>query len=421
MMRARRSAMRAASSEFGQAQCRLQLLIIVYSYKLHGTSRPISMKSDVIRKCSRHDAHRGSQSGKHSSEMPSASRNGNPNASPQMERSHTLAPDSTTQMSYNFSEDSDFRTSSELIRALGNSSSSKNFHLFNSFLGPYHQDYISQQAVTPADALPFASADIDSDAKDEELRTSKRRRMSTDFASEPPSSAVSFSSYNDGYSSQSSTTSHSQQSLMDFPFNNYSSYNILRGSGNTFWHPPMVAAQDSPQFIHPPMLSAEDAPWTTSTHPCYLKRRKTCSTSTSILLCCLRMSPTRAWPVRYTPTFRCSKMTFQILGQGRLSSMIPQSITSELGVSESFILEGCEWTVCHTHFLGFLSIIPPRGPNNLHGFPLRPPQHTSIQHNTLHPLIGHSECIPGIFFKFNIEPIHLTIRQRTMSHLNVSA
>ena len=87
MMRARRSAMRAASSEFGQAQCHLQLLIIVYSYKLHGTSCPISMKSDVI-----------------------------------------------------------------------------------------------------------------------------------------------------------------------------------RNSGNTFWHPPMVAAQDSPQFIHPPMLSAEDAPWTTSTH-----------------------------------------------------------------------------------------------------------------------------------------------------------
>lgn len=261
MTRARQFAMRAASSKSGQTQCRTQLLNIVHSYKLHGTSRPISMKSDVIRKRSRHDARRGSQSGMHSSETPSASRNGSPNASPQMERSPTLAPDSTTQMSYDFSEDSDFRTSSELIGALGNSSSSNNFGLFNPFPGPYHPDYISQQAVTPADALPFASADIDSDAKDEdeELRTSKRRRMSTDSASEPPSSAVSFSSYNDGYSSQSSATSHSQRSSMDFPFNNYPSYNILRGSGNTFWHPPMVAAQDSPQLIHPPMLPAEDA------------------------------------------------------------------------------------------------------------------------------------------------------------------
>jgi hypothetical protein len=46
---------------------------------------------------------------------------------------------------------------------------------------------------------------------------------------------------------------------MDFPFNQYPSYNILRGSGNTFWHPPMAVAQDSPRFIHPPMLPSEDS------------------------------------------------------------------------------------------------------------------------------------------------------------------
>ena len=262
MMRERRFATRAASSEFLPVYIFIfGWLTVVYSYKLHGTSRPISMKSDVIRKRSRHDARRGSQSGVRSSETPPASRGGSPNSSPQMERSPTLAPDSTTQMSYDFSEDPDFRTSSELIGALGNNTSSNNFGLFNPFPGPYHPDYLSQQTITPSDALPFASADVDSDTKDEEeeMRTSKRRRMSTDSASEPPSSAVSFSSYNDGYSSQSSTTSHSQRSSMDFPFNNYPSYNILRGSGNTFWHPPMVAVQDSPQLVHPPMLPAEDA------------------------------------------------------------------------------------------------------------------------------------------------------------------
>lgn len=221
------------------------------------------MKSDVIRKRSRHDARRSGGAGTNASDTPSASRGGTPGDSPEMERSPTLAPDSTTQMTYEFNEDSEFHSSqSELMGALGNNSASGFSGIYNAFPGPYHPDYLSsQQSSTPADALPFASVDTleDNDTK-EQSRSSKRRRMSTDSASEPPSSAVSFSSYNDGYSSQSSATSHSQRSSMDFPFNHYPSYNILRGSGNTFWHPPMAAAQDSPQFIHPPMLPAEDSP-----------------------------------------------------------------------------------------------------------------------------------------------------------------
>ena len=218
------------------------------------------MKSDVIRKRSRHDARRAGTNGTNASETPSGSRGASPGASPEMERSPTLAPDSTTQMTYEFSEDSEFRASqSELMGALGDSSQSNFPGLFHPFPGPYHPDYLSQQATTPADALPFASVDSIENETKEESRTSKRRRMSTDSASEPPSSAVSYNSYNEGYSSQSSTTSHSQRSSMDFPFNQYPSYNILRGSGNTFWHPPMAAAQDSPQFIHPPMLPSEDS------------------------------------------------------------------------------------------------------------------------------------------------------------------
>jgi len=229
-------------------------------YKLHGASRPISMKSDVIRKRSRHDARRPGTNGAHDSETPSASRGASPGASPDMERSPTLAPDSTTQMTYEFSEDS--ASQSELMGALGSSGQGNYPGIFNPFPGPYHPDYLSQQSATIlADALPFASVDniqTETETK-EESRTNKRRKMSMDSASEPPSSAVSYSSFNEGYSSQSSATSQSQRSSMDFPFNQYPSYNILRGSGNTFWHPPMVAAHDSPQLIHPPMLPSEDS------------------------------------------------------------------------------------------------------------------------------------------------------------------
>ncbi|KIM82030.1 hypothetical protein PILCRDRAFT_88827 [Piloderma croceum F 1598] len=86
-------------------------------------------------------------------------------------------------------------------------------------------------------------------------RSSKRRRMST----EPPSSAMSYSSYNEGHSSQTSLTSRSRQSSVEFSSDQYPSYDILRGSGNTFWRPPMAVTHESPQFIHPPMVPSEDS------------------------------------------------------------------------------------------------------------------------------------------------------------------
>lgn len=220
------------------------------------------MKSDVIRKRSRHEARRGSGSGTGSSETPSASRGTTPVTTPDLERSPTLAPDSTTQMSYDFGDESEFHTSpSELMGALGNTAPGGYSRMYK---GPYHPDYLSQQSnTTSSDALPYASVDnFDSDAKEEEeedMRTSKRRRMSTDSASEPPSSTASYNSYTNGYSSQSSATSHSQRSSMDFPFSTYQPYSIFRGSSNAFWHPPMAAAQDSPQQVHPPMLPSEDS------------------------------------------------------------------------------------------------------------------------------------------------------------------
>lgn len=70
--------------------------------------------------------------------------------------------------------------------------------------------------------LPFTTAaETESEPKEdlEQLCASKRRWMSMDSASKPPSSAISYSSYDDdGYSSQSSATEHLQQSSMDSPF-----------------------------------------------------------------------------------------------------------------------------------------------------------------------------------------------------------
>ncbi|KIJ12312.1 GATA zinc finger transcription factor [Paxillus involutus ATCC 200175] len=232
-------------------------------YKLHGAARPISMKSDVIRKRSRHDARR---TGPDSSETPSASPGASRRASPTVEPSPTLAPDSTTQPTYDYNEETTTQsTSSELMGALGQDGQNNVYsgqttypNVFNPFPGPYHPDYLSQNFQTPSDALPFSTVETLDTETTSEQRTTKRRRMSTDSASEPPSSAVSFSSYADSYSGHSSAASHSRRSSMDFPF--FASYSIFRGSGNAFWHPPMLAADRSPQFIHPPMLPAEESP-----------------------------------------------------------------------------------------------------------------------------------------------------------------
>ncbi|KAH9476806.1 GATA-binding factor 1-A [Psilocybe cubensis] len=226
-------------------------------YKLHGSARPISMKSDVIRKRSRHDARR---SGNGTEDTPSASPGVSRRTSPVRDGSPTLAPDSTTQMTYEYTDDGEYRnttSSSELLGALGGSTDSAqapNYGGPNPFQlaypGPYHPDYLmTLYGNIASDALPFHNNDSPADA---ELtlspRSTKRRRMSTDSTSEPPSSAVSFGSYSgDSFSSTSSaSTSHSKRASMEFPFSTYNSNGTinqgpaLRGSGNTFWHPPMM-------------------------------------------------------------------------------------------------------------------------------------------------------------------------------------
>ncbi|PPQ68436.1 hypothetical protein CVT25_007829 [Psilocybe cyanescens] len=238
-------------------------------YKLHGSARPISMKSDVIRKRSRHDARR---SGNGTEDTPSASPGVSRRTSPVPDGSPTLAPDSTTRLSYDFTEENEFRnttSSSELLGALGATTDNQQAPHYTAnpfqlaYPGPYHPDYLmSLYNSMHADALPFhnsESADIDLGLSP---RSTKRRRMSTDSASEPPSSAVSFGSYSgDSFSSTSSSSaSHSKRASMEFPFSTYNSNGTinqgpaLRGSGNTFWHPPMMpqgSADNEPALFHP--------------------------------------------------------------------------------------------------------------------------------------------------------------------------
>jgi hypothetical protein len=108
--------------------CLLFLIFFVYVnvfscglyYKLHGSARPISMKSDIIRKRSRHDACRA---GNGPEDTPSASPGVSRRTSPVPDALPTLALDSKMQMSYNYSEETDYRgntsTSSELMGTLG--------------------------------------------------------------------------------------------------------------------------------------------------------------------------------------------------------------------------------------------------------------------------------------------------------------
>ncbi|KAJ7898224.1 hypothetical protein B0H14DRAFT_2494542 [Mycena olivaceomarginata] len=154
-------------------------------YKLHGSARRISMKSDVIRKRSRHDA-RCSGASASVSETPTTSPGvsrraslapGGPASSASASAgraSSTLAPDSTTTHSYD--------APSEVPTALGPKPTYDPY--------PYHEQY--------PDVLPFTSIDVGSELEGgnggaQQQHANKRRCMSV------ASSAVSYGSYADGY------------------------------------------------------------------------------------------------------------------------------------------------------------------------------------------------------------------------------
>ncbi|KLO13601.1 hypothetical protein SCHPADRAFT_940262 [Schizopora paradoxa] len=244
-------------------------------YKLHGSARPISMKSDVIRKRSRHDARRIA-TGETPSASPGASRRASP--IPQQLPSPVLAPDSSTAHTYGYDEyDYSSTPQSDLMAALGpdgvysNSGHYDGAMSYHPFAGPYHQDYLQKTAYSNStDIGPYSHGETSGDSGNgagdtEEDRFNKRRRLSVDSASEPPSSTASYSSY--ATEPSSATTAHSQRSSLEYsPYGSYpnpydSSSSSYRSSTSSFWHPPMLPHEKSPYpSVHPPMLPSEECP-----------------------------------------------------------------------------------------------------------------------------------------------------------------
>jgi GATA-binding protein len=262
------------------------------------------MKSDVIRKRSRHDARRGSSSSAngsgHSSETPSASPGASRRTSPNVDADGGVSPTLAVDPNPSAFDDVDPDpvgnhngminnagrafgyappTQSELVGALGSSNAYSYPGLnLSSFPGPYHPDLLSQ--LYPTD-YTTGGGDASEGENGIEMRVAKRRRMSNDSATEPPSSAVSFSSFGDSNFSTSSATSASgsARNSMDFSFSGSSSPpsngagcgspnmnggscnapNNNNGSGaggyySAYWHPPMLPQPHGSPFIHPPML-----------------------------------------------------------------------------------------------------------------------------------------------------------------------
>lgn len=222
------------------------------------------MKTDVPRKrgCNKHHRRAATSFSDTASTSPGESRR----ASPVAERSPTLAPDSTTRITY---ENDELRgLQNAFIMGTASGAGDAPFGgLFSSFPfpGPYNLDYLEQH-TNASEALPFSGkpgSDHDTKVRspkrhrheeegEDDVDSLKKRRLSFDGSStsEPPSSAISFSSL-DGYTS--SATSMSARSSMEFPFSQ-KPMSVLRGTGgNTFLHPPMIV-QDSSDSVHPPML-----------------------------------------------------------------------------------------------------------------------------------------------------------------------
>ncbi|KAF7795794.1 hypothetical protein EIP86_006961, partial [Pleurotus ostreatoroseus] len=135
---------------------------------------------------------------------------------------------------------------------------SQYFQLSTSFPGPYHPDYIPQLSGTPADTLAYPSGNEEYDSGDGLGRVAKRRRLSNDSASEPPSSATSYSSYADSFASGSPAPS--SQSSLEYPFS-YGTYGLFTNrAAQSYYHPPMLPPNVSENYVHPPMLppGAED-------------------------------------------------------------------------------------------------------------------------------------------------------------------
>ncbi|KAI0026481.1 hypothetical protein K488DRAFT_21763, partial [Vararia minispora EC-137] len=204
------------------------------AYKLHGSARPISMKSDVIRKRSRHDARRaGNATSETPSASPGASRRASPNSA---DASIASPPYEPVQNQSQSQSQQQTQTQHDTWHPDGAFAESAFGGLM--YPGPYHPDYLAQVFGTGAGAGAGATGE---DAGEEDGRAAKRRRLSAASSSagasgtEPPASAVSYSAFSEGSIQAQAAAAVVATGGVDFPFGAYAAYGV-RG----FWHPPML-------------------------------------------------------------------------------------------------------------------------------------------------------------------------------------
>ncbi|KZT36132.1 hypothetical protein SISSUDRAFT_1063924 [Sistotremastrum suecicum HHB10207 ss-3] len=292
-------------------------------YKLHGSSRPISMKSDVIRKRSRQDARRPNGMAETPSASPGASRRTSParGMSPSLQGP---GPDmfDPAQAPFTFPADEfEFPTQTspqgEHAELMGmqygypspsshmNGYSYGNQYSFgSSFPGPLHPDYLAEympsgsvgandaaaaaaSATATHDQTGEAAGEIsEGDAGEEDGdytsgRGAKRRRLSAESyessisATEPPSSAAS-SMFPLDNSSSASFSSLGMSTYSNYKFPGHAS-GTGSGSGsgrdsaesNDNGSKAKIGGIDFPMdFLHPPMLlPAERAIMSSLLHP----------------------------------------------------------------------------------------------------------------------------------------------------------
>ncbi|KAG2070892.1 hypothetical protein BDR04DRAFT_1154933 [Suillus decipiens] len=186
------------------------------------------MKSDIIRKRSRHGSH-----AQRSFRLPSASNTpGTPSATLSQTKTPSMSPGDT-------------------------------YAVYNLFHGPYHPELGAAQEFgsnaspnTSASNVPYNNADTtntnsNSNSSTTGRHTAKRRRMNTDNVSEPPSSAVSyggdmFTTGSGATSAGTSSSSHQGLSTL-FRGNGYNTFSWYHSSNGG-------SAKCSLQFVQPPML-----------------------------------------------------------------------------------------------------------------------------------------------------------------------
>ncbi|KDQ11228.1 hypothetical protein BOTBODRAFT_462541 [Botryobasidium botryosum FD-172 SS1] len=219
--------------------------------KLHGEKRPSSMKSDIIRKRSRHEARRGTGSSITPSASPGASRRPSPSAEPTSPTaaSHPepqLYIDPDTQAAQQQQHPPHFDFSSTSFDFSHNpqdpndllSMGMHDMELSFGALFPETLNYPGPVAAQNIQAYFQPNLRIDT-AADSNEHTTKRRRMSIDEQSDMTSS----------YMSTPSMTSSSELSSL----NSASSYDSYNGSfffnyhgGTPLYHPPMLLPYADP-------------------------------------------------------------------------------------------------------------------------------------------------------------------------------